>query len=592
MRFRSPLVIAGAVAIAFAGAVRADDASDLKAKFEALQKQMEEVKNQLEQVTKKQKEQEAAAAAKPAAPAEKKSPAEALIEKLTKGFYGSLEVSVDYVTKGMKDKAAGSGYGWTPSGGFTGPTGIKSTVLNPATGATTIHPVGNVGYVAGLSTNKSGFGYRGDHSLPFPDTKVIYQIEANFAITAQPGVASSYTQQSNVVKTALGFGDSYLGVGTKDWGNLKFGTLYAPYNKSTDRMNPFSGMLGDYAVVMGNSGGDNRVEFGTRLEHSILYESPKIFPSILGGFSFDVLYSPGQNRTNDYVVQSSGSPDCNGGNLPGSGNLPLNCDDGGFDSAWSLDLKYERPEFYITAAYERHQSVNRNSDGIGSNNPIYGYFAGLPGNPLLLDLTPVMNVAANGGAVVGCGPGGTSLCPTTIPLGAYTTDIGNETAYKFGAQYIFPFGLTVSGIWENLIRDIPGYLQFQNERSRHGSWLALSQSVTPDLDVSFGWAHASQTPGDPGGQHNYSPFAPSDTADMFTLLFKQKIDKQVFWYVNAAETFNHGNVHYDLGAGGRGFPTDCHDGTHTTQVDYTGFGPTTWGGCKLKGLSVGMNYKF
>ena len=52
-------------------------------------------------------------------------------------------------------------------------------------------------------------------------------------------------------------------------------------------------MLGDYAVVMGNTGGDNRVEFGTRLEHSIWYESPKIG----GVFSFDALVSPGQNRT-------------------------------------------------------------------------------------------------------------------------------------------------------------------------------------------------------------------------------------------------------------------------------------------------------
>jgi len=72
---------------------------------------------------------------------------------------------------------------------------------------------------------------------------------------------------------------------------------------------------GRYSVVMGNSGGDNRVEFGTRLDHSIWYESPK-FANV---FSFDALISPGQNRTYNNVVQSSGSPDCNGGNQPGSG---------------------------------------------------------------------------------------------------------------------------------------------------------------------------------------------------------------------------------------------------------------------------------
>ena len=79
MRFRSPLVIAAAVAIAFAGAARADEASDLKAQMEQLQKQMDAVKAQLEQMQKKQEEQAKAAppAAKPeAAPADKWSAVE------------------------------------------------------------------------------------------------------------------------------------------------------------------------------------------------------------------------------------------------------------------------------------------------------------------------------------------------------------------------------------------------------------------------------------------------------------------------------------------------------------------------------------
>jgi len=112
------------------------------------------------------------------------------------------------------------------------------------------------------------------------------------------------------------------------------------------------------------------------------------------------------------------------------------------------------------------------------------------------------------------------------------------------------------------------------------------------MNVAVGWAHASQTPGDPGGQHNFDPLATANTADMITLAFKQKLDKQVTWYIDAAETFNHGNAHYDLGAGGRGLTTDCHDGTHASVIDYTSNGPTTWGGCKVKGLSVGMNYTF
>ena len=54
----------------------------------------------------------------------------------------------------------------------------------------------------------------------------------------------------------------------KDWGRFR-SAPYAPYKTSTDRMKPFSGILGDYAVIMGNTGGDNRVEFGTRLNHAI-----------------------------------------------------------------------------------------------------------------------------------------------------------------------------------------------------------------------------------------------------------------------------------------------------------------------------------
>ena len=603
-RQRVALTLVATFAFAAVGTARADDTSDLKAKFEALQKQLDAVKAQLDQMQ-RQKEEKAPAAAAPAAGApmaaskegaeSKQAAIEKLFDKITKGFYGSMDVSGDFTTKGMGDFIAYHIPSWggpgTPIPGLDRTNPKLANCPNPAQGAVGVNcspfPVGNVGWMPGFSTNKSGIGYRGDHALPFGDLKVIYQVEAAFSITSAPGASTGYTAQSNTVKAALGFGDSWLGFGTKDYGNVKIGTMYGPYKKSTDRMNPFSGQLGDYAVIMGNSGGDNRVEFGTRLEHSIVYESPKMY-----GASFDFLVSPGQNRTYDAVVQSSGSPDCSGGNIPGSGNLPANCDDGGFTSAWSLDVKYELKNLYLTAAYERHNNVNRNSDGIGSNNPIYGYYYGLLGaggavplanNPLLLDPTIItVNGPTNG-------PGG---APSTMVLGAYTTDVGAEYAYKFGAQYKFDFGLSVSGIWEFLRRDVPSYLVFQNERSRDGHWLALSQDIGQSMNVSVGWAHASQTPGDPGGQHNYDPLADSDTADMVTFAFKQKLDKQVSWYFDAAETFNHGNAHYDLGAGGRGLTTDCHDGTHASVIDYTSNGPTTWGGCHIKGLSVGMNYTF
>src|SRR5271169_5655291 len=262
--------------------------------------------------------------------AEEPKKAEDPSAKFLKGFYGTLDASVDDTTKGIAGKVATH---WD----------LANFPPDRTTLVTSIHapPVGRVGWMLALSTNKAGVGYRGDHKIGSSDTKFVYQVEASVSITSSPGLATSYVQQSDVTKSGLGFGDTFIGLAGKDWGAFKVGTTYAPYKKSTDKLNPFSGQLGDYGVVMGNSGGDNRVEFGTRLDHSMWYESP----TFAHGMSIDVLFSPGQNRTYDNVVQSAGSPDCNGGNIPGSGNLPLNCDDGGFDDAFSAALKFSNHGF-------------------------------------------------------------------------------------------------------------------------------------------------------------------------------------------------------------------------------------------------------
>jgi hypothetical protein len=370
-----------------------------------------------------------------------------------------------------------------------------------------------------------------------------------------------------------------------DWGKLKFGTTYAPYKKSTDRMNPFSGMIGDYAAIMGNTGGDNRVEFGTRLNNSIWYESPQFFHV----FSFDALFAPGQNRTYNNVVQSAGASDCNGGNSPGSGNLPINCDDGSFGTAWSADLKFEFGGFYGTVAYELHKDVNRNSDGIGSNSPYYGALFAASNNCTspapLLDCTDYNAYVAEYGQPYINANGFTP---------EFATDVANEGAFKVGVQYTFDFGLSISTIYEWLWRSVPADLEFQNERQRDGWWFALSQDIGSTDNISAGYAHAGATPGDPAGQHNYDPIAGPDTADLYTIAWKHRFDKHFYAYLDWADTLNHGNSHYDLGAGGRALTTDCHDGTSNTVNDYSSAGPTTWGGdkCHPEGASLGMNYKF
>jgi predicted porin len=571
----------------FSNPVRADEQTE-----KALMEQLRIMQQQMDALSKEVKELKkgsgaAAATAPPPAPAvaqgmpvptpkataAKEAPKEPQFEKFLKGFYGTTDVSFDDVTKGINGLTA---YSYS----LADPNNPNSGYVQGAKKG--VQQVGRLGYLPELSTNKSQIGYRNTHQIGSSDVDFILQVETSLSFTAAPGLRTSNTQQSNVVTGAIGLGDTFLGLQHDGWGKLKFGTTYSPYKKSTDAMNPFSGMLGDYAVIMGNSGGDNRVEFGTRLDHSIWYESPKLFHNI---FSFDVLYSPGQNRTFDNVVQSAGSPDCSGGNQPGSGNLPLNCDDGGFGDAYSVDFKVEVGGLYATAAWEEHRAVNRNSDGIGSNSPLYGYLVGL-GNGVspYLDWNTYNTYAGEYGANFVAANG---FSPP------YLNDIADETAYKVGAKYTFPIGLSVSTIWESMRRNLPAALQFQNERQRTGWWFAASQDLFGARDnISIGYAHAGATPGDPGGQHNYNPLAQPDTADMYTIAWKHKFDKQFTWYFDTALTINHGNAHYDLGAGGRGLTTDCHDGTNTVFNDYSSAGPTTWGGCRIQGFSTGLNYKF
>src|SRR6266851_3978774 len=134
--------------------------------------------------------------------------------------------------------------------------------------------------------------------------------------TTPAGNTETNSNTSNNVKGGLTSRNTFIGLAGSDWGALKIGKSDAPYKTSTGRMNPFLGMIGDYSVIMGNTGGDNRVEFGTRVDHAIWYESPNF-----DGMTFNVLLSPGQNRASDSSNIPAGESDCAGGNIPGSGAL-------------------------------------------------------------------------------------------------------------------------------------------------------------------------------------------------------------------------------------------------------------------------------
>jgi len=457
--------------------------------------------------------------------------------------YGQFDVSLDAATKNAKGNIV------------RGPT-----ALGPGGDS----PIGNFGWMPDISTNISYLGVRGFQRLPGESFNFVYQFEAGIDISAAPGDKQTNSNLSNQVSGALFSRNSFIGIASPQWGAIKVGKTDAPYKNSTAAFNPFSGMWGDYGVIMGNSGGDNRVEFGTRITHAIWYESP-VFG---GGFQFNVLFAPGQNRSTISDNLASGESDCAGNNDPNSGANPLaSCSDGAFSNAVSANLSYTNGPLYITGAYEFHQDVNRSSDVAGAYAP--GPFANCAALPTAL---------------------GQQLC---------MDDTANEDAMKLGIMYSFPTKTTVGVIGERMHRYTPADLDFQNERSRYGTWLVVSQEVTPQDSLHFGWAHAFRSPGNPG-QHNDTTITLPDTfafggptqnqADMLTAAWKHKYSENLTWYTNVAATFNGPDAHYDLGAGGRSVTTDCHDAA--AAPGGINAAPQCWTGTTIVGVSTGLQWKF
>jgi predicted porin/uncharacterized coiled-coil protein SlyX len=549
MTYRKVLLIAACMTMCAAGS-RADEVSDLKAQIEALQQQsaalaqqVQLLQQRIEQISVK----EAQRSADPTNPPHmvqppsgqhgffERKPGDRTTFYLPGGeltTYANLDVSIDATTKGLDGK----------------------TALDAS------WPMGNMGWMPAVSTNLSYFGVRGFQSLKGLPFNFIYQLETQIDVAATSGIGETNSNQSNIVKGGLTSRNSYIGIAFPDWGSLMVGKTDAPYKNSTMKMNPFYAMIGDYQVIMGNTGGDNRVEFGTSLDHSIWYQSPN-----WRGFVIDALASPGQNRANNSDNIAAGESDCTGGNIPGSGGItPLTCSDGSFGTAMSASLSYTKGSLYIAGAYERHEKVNRSSD-----------------------ITSIY-------------PSGNSYSQSLA-----TQDVAAEDAGKVGVMYTFPTKTSLGTIVEILHRYVPADLQFQNERQRLGTWLVASQKLGRNSSVHFGWAHAFRAPGDPG-QHNDSYAVPpsgdpamdatagahvNNTANLFTAALKNQINKNLTAYVDWALTANGPAAHYDLGAGGRAVTTDCHDAFAATG-GLMGSNPHCWTGSNLMGVSGGINFKF
>src|SRR5262249_44708542 len=220
---------------------------------------------------------------------------------------------------------------------------------------------GRNGWMPDVSSNLSMFGIRGNRALT-KDLKGVFQFETEVAYAATPG-ASDQATDGGAQKFSLGSRNSYVGLQSATYGAIKLGKTDTPYKTSTGRMDPFASTPGDYNAIMGNSGGDNRAEFDSRLAHSAWYESPR-----WSGFSFAMLYSPSQNRSTDNGLYAQGEPDCTGGNstagLNGNNGQPNPCEDGAFGNAFSIAGHYQAGPLYAILGYELHKRVNRKGDEI------------------------------------------------------------------------------------------------------------------------------------------------------------------------------------------------------------------------------------
>jgi predicted porin len=384
-------------------------------------------------------------------------------------FYGHFDLSVDVITKGLTE------------GGAAG---------NPAV-------TGRSGWMPDISSNLSYLGVRGDHDIG-GGYKVVFQAETQIDVSATPGPSpvsqTSPGNQDNKVQGALASRNSFLGI-AGGFGALKLGKTDAPYKLSTARMDPFSASVGDYNSIMGNTGGDNRAEFDTRLSHAMWYESPKF-----GALSFSALWSPGQNRSEHNAINAAGEPDCTGGGGLGAGP----CNDGSFGDAYSIAGVYEQGPLYGIVAAELHRQVNRESDNVTS------------------------------------------------------VGIGDEAAYKVGLQYAFPTNTIVNVIFEKMTRNNPDPSFNERQRTGWWLAVTQKFSGQDEVNIGWGHAGKTPgQPGGGDSAVLANPGQVDNQSNMYALGYKHHFDKRTNWYAVYARQQNHVGGHYDLGASGHGITTDC-----------------------------------
>jgi len=454
-------------------------------------------------------------------------------------LYGHADVSYDYVDNGI-----------TPAM----EAGVVPT-FNPPNSPLRA----NNGWLGQVSSNLSYFGVRGSHKINSYLTG-IFQFETEVSYAATPGATSD-----NQCKYCLGSRDSYVGV-QGPWGAVKIGKEDAPYKRAIVPLDPFYNTIGDHRSIMGNSGGDNRAEFESRISHAIWYESPNY-----KGLSASILFSPGQNRSSDNGAYPRAEPICAGGNgvfvisnqnranvAEAVDHGDINpCNDGAWGNVVSAAVTYKGHGLYGFGAYEHHGAVNRTTDLVG---------------------------------------------------------VADEAGWRFGLSYTLEkTGTTGSFVYEGLKRYAtdaistvdgqPVKFAALDERTRPlATMVVLSQKISKKDVLSVDWIHAGKAPGDPGqcagtdengacnsfvsltgvpGTAASLVNAVNNQSNMYAFGLRHTLTRNMSTYFVYARQANHTDSHYDLGAVGHGVVVD--------KRDFTGTGIP---GTRLQGISGGMTFDF
>ncbi len=414
--------------------------------------------------------------------------------------------------------------------------GNQELTSAPCIGAgTCAPPVGQLRWIPDLASNLSRLGVRGYHDLAGEHYQAVFQIEAQVDVTAVPGVKDNGNNDTispgnSAVTGALASRNTFVGVKTP-YGALKFGKNDTPYKTVTSDFDFLGETPGDYNSIMGNTGGDNRAEFDARIPHALWYESPAVM-----GLHVNALWSPGQNRFEDNIGYAIGESTCAGGNAGP-------CNDGSFGDAYGFSAEWIGYGLKLIASYEMHRKTNRTGD-----------------------------------------------TGQATPAGTSTVGTADEYAWKFGAKYtVHATGTTVAGIFEKMWRnDVLAY----NERQRDGYFLSALQKIGHDDDIMGSWAHAANTPGDPGA-------GPVDNnADMLAVGVRHWFNPKTTIILSYAHMRNSPASHYALGPSGHGVTWDCKDGGVPTTanagpgINFVGNGTSCFTGTSPQAFSLGMTYDF